>query len=66
VLPLALGRLDAFITAGMGEGLFARLQAAQVRPYITTEKSPAAAVAALLAGTLVSGAPHAHAAGHHH
>lgn len=66
VLPLALGRLDAFITGGMGEGLFARLEASQIRPVITAERSPDAAVAAFLAGTLVSGAPHSHGPGHHH
>ncbi|MFZ5442334.1 MAG: NifB/NifX family molybdenum-iron cluster-binding protein [Myxococcota bacterium] len=64
-LPPALGPLDAFITGSMGEGLFARLQAAKVRPFITTETSPDAAVRALVAGTLVSGVPHAHHAGHH-
>lgn len=59
-LPAVLGALDAFITGSMGEGLFARLTAVGVRPLITTETSPRAAVQALLAGTLVSGAPHAH------
>lgn len=59
-LPAALGSLDAFITGSMGEGLFARLSAVGVRPFITTETSPRAAVEALLAGTLASAAPHAH------
>ena len=59
-LPAALGKLDAFITASMGEGLFARLSAVGVQPFITTETSPRAAVQALLAGTLTSAAPHAH------
>ena len=59
-LPPALGALDAFITGSMGEGLFARLTAVGVRPFITTETSPRAAVQALLAGTLASGAPHSH------
>ena len=59
-LPAALGALDAFITGSMGEGLFARLTAVGVRPFITSEPSPRAAVQALLAGTLTSAAPHAH------
>lgn len=65
VTPIALGRLDVLISQGMGDGLFKRLSAAGVKPFIVSETSCDAVVAALLAGTLVSGAPHAHGPGHH-
>jgi len=62
-LPPGLGRLDAFITGGMGQGLFARLTALGITPVVTSETAPDAAVAGLLAGTLVRGEAHAHGAG---
>lgn len=65
-LPAALAGIDALITQGMGEGLFQRLTTLGITPVITTESSPALAVAGLVQGTLARGAPHAHGPGHGH
>ena len=64
-LPESLGGISVLVSGGMGTGLSNKLLEVGVEPVVTSELDPDRAVAALLAGTLAKGAPHAHGeAGH--
>jgi len=70
-----LDGINVLITGGMGSGLVMRLKQKGINGLVTSETDPNVAVAAYLAGTLLTQMPeehdhhghgHGHGHGHHH
>ncbi|HEY9832652.1 MAG TPA: NifB/NifX family molybdenum-iron cluster-binding protein [Stenomitos sp.] len=64
--PHPLDDVQVLISGSMGSGLAHRLEAKGIKPIVTPETDPDAAVAAYLVGSLVLGAPEDHDHTHEH
>ncbi len=64
--PHPLDNVQVLISGSMGSGLARRLEAKGIKPIVTSETDPDAAVAAYLVGSLVTGTPEEHGHAHTH
>jgi predicted Fe-Mo cluster-binding NifX family protein len=64
--PHPLDSVQVLISGSMGSGLAHRLESKGIKPIVTPETDPDAAVAAYLVGSLIMGTPEEHGHTHSH